>query len=101
MENESDTQGDTQGDIQGVPQDVTQGDTQGDDLDKWIEYQVAVYPKITEYKNSMDDDFAFEEEKGEQKGGPKTRKVDQKLERPFCNLYPRTQVSLRAKWPTD
>lgn len=60
MENESDTQGDTQGDIQGVPQDVTQGDTQGDDLDKWIEYQVAVYPKITEYKNSMDDDFAFE-----------------------------------------
>ena len=43
MENESDTQGDTQG----VPQDVTQGDTQGDDLDKWIEYQVAVYPKIT------------------------------------------------------
>lgn len=42
MENESDTQGDTQG----VPQDVTQGDTQGDDLDKWIEYQVAVYPKI-------------------------------------------------------
>lgn len=97
MENESDTQGDTQG----VPQDVTQGDTQGDDLDKWIEYQVAVYPKITEYKNSMDDDFAFEEEKGEQKGGPKTSKVDQKLERPFCNLYPRTQVSLRAKWPTD
>ena len=78
MENESDTQGDTQGDIQGVPQDVTQGDTQGDDLDKWIEYQVAVYPKITEHKNSMDDDFAFEEEKGEQKGGPKTRKVDQK-----------------------
>ena len=70
MENESDTQGDTQGDIQGVPQDVTQGDTQGDDLDKWIEYQVAVYPKITEYKNSMDDDFAFEEENGEQKGGP-------------------------------
>ena len=70
MENESDTQGDTQG----VPQDVTQGD----DLDKWIEYQVAVYPKITEYKNSMDDDFAFEEEKGEQKGGPKTSKVDQK-----------------------
>ena len=26
----------------------------------------------------MDDDFAFEEEKGEQKGGPKTSKVDQK-----------------------
>ena len=26
----------------------------------------------------MDYDFAFEEEKGEQKGGPKTRKVDQK-----------------------
>lgn len=75
MENESDTQGDTQGDIQGVPQDVTQGDTQGDDLDKWIEYQVAVYPKITEYKNSMDDDFAFEEENGEQKGGPETREA--------------------------
>ena len=56
----------------------TQGNTQGDDLDKWIEYQVAVYPKITEYKNSMDDDFAFEEENGEQKGGPKTSKVDQK-----------------------
>ena len=33
--NESDTQGGTQD----VPQ--------GDDLDKWIEYQVAVYPKIT------------------------------------------------------
>lgn len=32
---------------QGVTQDVTQGVTQGDDLDKWIEYQVAVYPKIT------------------------------------------------------
>lgn len=26
----------------------------------------------------MDDDFAFEEENGEQKGGPKTSKVDQK-----------------------
>ena len=25
----------------------TQGGTQGKDLDKWIEYQVAVYPKIT------------------------------------------------------
>lgn len=24
-----------------------EGDTQGKDLDKWIEYQVAVYPKIT------------------------------------------------------
>lgn len=57
--------------------------------------------EITEYKKSMDDDFAFEEENGEQKGGPKTSKVDQKLARPFCNLYPRTQVSLRAKWPTD
>jgi Fic family protein len=34
--------------------------------------------EITEYKKSMDDDFAFEEENGEQKGGPKTRKVDQK-----------------------
>lgn len=32
---------------QGVPQDVPQGGTQGDNLDKWIEYQVAVYPKIT------------------------------------------------------
>ena len=37
--NESDTQGGTQG--------GTQDGTQGDDLDKWIEYQVAVYPKIT------------------------------------------------------
>lgn len=101
MENESDTQGDTQG----VPQDVTQGDTQGDDLDKWIEYQVAVYPKIIEYKNSMDDDFAFEEEKGEQKGGPKTRKVDQKggpeTREAILQLISETQVSLRAKWPTD
>ena len=35
VENEGDTQSDTQ------------GGTQGDDLDKWIEYQVAVYPKIT------------------------------------------------------
>ena len=39
VENEGDTQGDTQ--------DGTQGGTQGKDLDKWIEYQVAVYPKIT------------------------------------------------------
>lgn len=34
--------------------------------------------EIIEYKKSMDDDFAFEEENGEQKGGPKTSKVDQK-----------------------
>ena len=67
VENEGDTQdvpqGDTQGDTQGVPQDVPQDVPQGvpqdipqdvpqdvpqgDDLDKWIEYQVAVYPKIT------------------------------------------------------
>lgn len=40
-------QGGTQGDTQGDTQDGTQGGTQGDDLDKWIEYQVAVYPKIT------------------------------------------------------
>ena len=50
-ENEGDTQdvpqGDTQGVPQGVPQDVPQDVPQGDDLDKWIEYQVAVYPKIT------------------------------------------------------
>ena len=39
VENGSDTQGDTK--------DDTQGGTQGDNLDKWIEYQVAVYPKIT------------------------------------------------------
>ncbi len=32
---------------QGDTQDDTQGDTQGDNLDRWIEYQVAVYPKIT------------------------------------------------------
>ena len=43
MENDDVTQGVTQG----VTQDVPQGGTQGDDLDKWIEYQVAVYPKIT------------------------------------------------------
>lgn len=59
VENEGDTQGDTQsvpqdvpqdvpqGVPQNVPQDVPQGGTQGDDIDKWIEYQVAVYPKIT------------------------------------------------------
>lgn len=47
VENENDTQGDTQGDTQDDTQDVPQGGTQGDDLDKWIEYQVAVYPKIT------------------------------------------------------
>ena len=45
--NENDTQGGTQDDTQGDTQDVPQGGTQGDDLDKWIEYQVAVYPKIT------------------------------------------------------
>ena len=49
--NESDTQGGTQGGTQdgtqSVPQDVPQDVPQGDDLDKWIEYQVAVYPKIT------------------------------------------------------
>ncbi len=32
---------------QGVPQDVPQDVPQEDDLDKWIEYQVAVFPKIT------------------------------------------------------
>ncbi len=51
VENEGDTQGVPQGvpqDVpQGVPQDVPQDVPQGDDLDKWIEYQVAVYPKIT------------------------------------------------------
>ncbi len=35
------------GDTQSVPQDVPQDVPQGDDIDKWIEYQVAVYPKIT------------------------------------------------------
>ncbi|WP_308224482.1 hypothetical protein [uncultured Prevotella sp.] len=49
--NESDTQGGTQGGTQGSTQggtqDVPQDVPQGDDLDKWIEYQVAVYPKIT------------------------------------------------------
>ena len=40
-------EGDTQDVPQDVPQGVPQGDTQGDDIDKWIEYQVAVYPKIT------------------------------------------------------
>lgn len=55
VENEGVPQGDTQSvpqdvpqDVpQGVPQNVPQGGTQGDDIDKWIEYQVAVYPKIT------------------------------------------------------
>ena len=63
VENEGDTQGVPQGvpqdGTQDVPQDGTQdgtqggtqsgtqSGTQGDDLDKWIEYQVAVYPKIT------------------------------------------------------
>lgn len=40
-------EGDTQGVPQDVPQDVPQNVPQGDDIDKWIEYQVAVYPKIT------------------------------------------------------
>ena len=47
VENEDDTQNDTQGDTQDGTQGGTQGGTQDDDLDKWIEYQVAVYPKIT------------------------------------------------------
>lgn len=55
VENEDVTQGVPQDVPQGGTQDDTQGDTQGDtedgtqgkDLDKWIEYQVAVYPKIT------------------------------------------------------
>ena len=51
VENEGDTQGVPQGVPQDGTQDGTQGGTQsgtqGDDLDKWIEYQVAVYPKIT------------------------------------------------------
>ena len=47
VENEGVPQDDTQGDTQGDTQDVPQGGTQGKDLDKWIEYQVAVYPKIT------------------------------------------------------
>ena len=41
------TQGGTQDGTQGGTQDGTQGGTQDDELDKWIEYQVAVYPKIT------------------------------------------------------
>ena len=65
VENEGDTQDGTQDvpqDVpQGVPQDVPQGGTQGgtqdvpqgDDLDKWIEYQVAVYPKITTEKLAL------------------------------------------------
>ena len=32
---------------EGDTQDVTQDVTQGENLDKWIELQVAVYPKIT------------------------------------------------------
>jgi len=44
---EGDTQDDTQDDTQGDTQDVPQSVPQGNDLDKWIEYQVAVYPKIS------------------------------------------------------
>ena len=47
VENEGDTQVILKGDTQGGTQDGTQDGTQSDDLDKWIEYQVAVYPKIT------------------------------------------------------
>lgn len=47
VENKDETQNDTQGDTQDGTQGGTQGGTQDDDLDKWIEYQVAVYPKIT------------------------------------------------------
>ena len=55
VENEGDTQGvpqdgtqdGTQSGTQDGTQSGTQSGTQGDDLDKWIEYQVAVYPKIT------------------------------------------------------
>ena len=47
VENEGDTQSDTQGGTQDGTQGGTQDGTQGDDLDKWIEYQVAVYSKIT------------------------------------------------------
>ena len=47
VENEGDTQGVPQDGTQDGTQGGTQSGTQGDDLDKWIEYQVAVYPKIT------------------------------------------------------
>ena len=51
VENKDGTQGGTQDGTQGGTQDGTQGGTQDgtqdDELDKWIEYQVAVYPKIT------------------------------------------------------
>ena len=47
VENEGDTQDVPQDVPQGGTQGGTQSGTQGDDLDKWIEYQVAVYPKIT------------------------------------------------------
>ena len=47
VENEGVPQGVPQGDTQGDTQGGTQDGTQSDDLDKWIEYQVAVYPKIT------------------------------------------------------
>ena len=47
VENESDTQGGTKGGTKGGTQGGTKDGTQGDDLDKWIEYQVAVYSKIT------------------------------------------------------
>ncbi len=47
VESTDDTQGVTQGVTQSVTQSVTQGVTQGKELDKWIERQVATYPKIT------------------------------------------------------
>ena len=47
MENEDVTQDVPQGGTQDDTQGDTQDGTQGKDLDKWIEYQVAVYPKIT------------------------------------------------------
>ena len=47
VENEGVPQDVPQGDTQGDTQGGTQDGTQSDDLDKWIEYQVAVYPKIT------------------------------------------------------
>ena len=42
----------------------------------------------------MDDDFAFEEENGEQKGGPKTSKVDQKVLKTEDIHPPKTGISV-------
>ena len=71
MENESDTQGDTQDDTQGGTQDVPQCD----DLDKWIEYQVAVQT-TTQKECLMDSDTTQKSEITIQKDLDATQKSE-------------------------